>query len=99
MVQNQVSHLLESRPDKQELVTHHIIEGNCFCFLVFCLSNTYSGDDAGSEATVSPLLQAPKHQLERQLKADTIARQLRKRPSIGDLEEMGIIDGKRSFLP
>lgn len=27
MVQNQVSHLLESRPDKQELVSHHIIEG------------------------------------------------------------------------
>lgn len=52
-------------------------------------------DYLGSEATVAPLLQAPKHQLERQLKADTIARQLRKRPSIGDLEDMGIIDGKR----
>lgn len=52
----------------------------------------------GSEATVSPLLQAPKHQLERQLKADTIARQLRKRPSIGDLEDMGLIDGKRALL-
>lgn len=27
LVQNQVSHLLETRPDKEELVTHHILSG------------------------------------------------------------------------
>lgn len=27
LVQNQVSHLLESRPEKNDLVTHNIIEG------------------------------------------------------------------------
>jgi hypothetical protein len=27
LVQNQVSHLLESRPEKDDLVTQHIIEG------------------------------------------------------------------------
>jgi hypothetical protein len=39
------------------------------------------------------MLQGTKHQLERQLKADTVARQLRKRPSLSELEEKGIISG------
>lgn len=39
------------------------------------------------------MLQGTKHQLERQLKADQVARQLRKRPSINELEEKGIIEG------
>jgi hypothetical protein len=42
---------------------------------------------------VSPALQGAKHQLERNLKADELARHLRKRPSVSELEEKGIIDG------
>jgi hypothetical protein len=44
-------------------------------------------------AAVSPALQGAKHQLERQLKADDLARHLRKRPSVSELEEKGIVDG------
>jgi hypothetical protein len=45
---------------------------------------------------VAPVLQGAKHQLERQLKADQIARQLRHRPSVEELEEKGIIDGEEA---
>lgn len=45
---------------------------------------------------MAPVLQGAKHQLERQLKADQIARQLRHRPSVSELEEKGIIDGEEA---
>ena len=42
---------------------------------------------------VAPVLQGAKHQLEHQLKTDQVARQLRQRPSVTELEQKGIIDG------
>lgn len=35
LVQNQVSHLLETRPEKDELVTHHILDGTN-AYRVYC---------------------------------------------------------------
>lgn len=100
IVQNQVSHLLETRPEKDELVTQHILDGACCvepsrakCVLVTHEFDANVVTNAGTENSVAPMLQGAKHQLERQLKVDQVARQLRKRPSINELEEKGIIEG------
>ena len=44
---------------------------------------------------VAPVLQGTTLELERQLRADQVARQLRHRPAVTELEKRGIIDGEQ----
>ena len=46
------------------------------------------------DVAVAPVLQGATQELERQLKADQVARQLRHRPAVTELETRGIIDGE-----